>query len=351
MEYRPLGRSGIKVSKLCLGAQNFGQGGVTDRAESERLLGLSLDSGLNIIDTADIYGESEVIIGNYLKASGRRDDVVLATKFGVKGLSKDPNAKGGSRRWVTRCVERSLRRLKTDYIDLFQFYRFDKYTDIEETLGILSDLVRSGKVLAVGLSTFPPELIVEAHWASEKHSFVRFRSEQSPYSIFARGVEGHLLPTCQRYGMGVLTWGSLNGGWLSGSYRAGQPFPADSRASRMGIDLEDAGVKRKLEVVEQLADLAKSADLTFTQLALGFVTEHPAVSSAIIGPRNVDQLQSSLAAADVRLTEDILNRIDEIVEPGTYVDPAPGSSMSSNRGDSGFTAEPFRNPDQRRRPR
>ncbi|SDN00315.1 Predicted oxidoreductase [Lentzea albidocapillata subsp. violacea] len=351
MEYRPLGRSGIKVSKLTLGAQNFGQQGVTDHSESERLLAAALDAGINTIDTADVYGDSEVIIGDYLQRTGRRDDVVVATKFGVKGLSKDPNAKGGSRRWVTRCVERSLKRLKTDYIDLFQFYRFDKYTDIEETLGALTDLVSAGKVLAVGLSTFPPELIVEAHWASEKHNFVRFRSEQSPYSIFARAVEGHLLPTCQRYGMGVLTWGSLNGGWLSGAYRAGQPFPADSRAARMKIDPSDPGVRRKLEVVEQLADLAKASDLTLAQLALGFVTEHPAVSSAIVGPRNVEQLQSALAGAGVRLGLDVLERIDEIVAPGAYVDAAPGSCMSSNRGDSGFTAEPFRNPEQRRRSR
>jgi aryl-alcohol dehydrogenase-like predicted oxidoreductase len=351
MEYRPLGRTGIKVSALCLGAQNFGQRAVTDRAESERLLGTALDAGINLIDTADIYGDSEAIIGDYLAHAGRRDDVVIATKFGVKGLSKDPNAKGGSRRWVLRCVERSLRRLKTDYIDLFQFYRFDKYTDIEETLGVLTDLVRAGKVLTVGLSTFPPELIVEAHWASERHGLVQFRSEQSPYSIFARAVEGHLLPTCQRYGMGVLTWGSLNGGWLTGAYRAVPPFPSDSRAARLQIDPQHPGVKRKLELVEQLTDLAKSADLTLTQLALGFVLEHPAVSAAIVGPRTVAQLQQCLPGAKVRLGLDVLERIDEIVDPGSYVDASPGSCMSSNRGDSGYTAEPFRNPEQRRRSR
>jgi aryl-alcohol dehydrogenase-like predicted oxidoreductase len=341
MEYRPLGRTGIKVSKLCLGGQNFGVPGVTDQAEAEQLLGAALDAGINIVDTADIYGDSELIIGDYLARSGRRDDVVLATKFGVKGLSKDPNAKGGSRRWVTRCVERSLRRLQTDHIDLFQFYRFDKYTD----------LVRAGKVLTVGLSTFPPELIVEAQWASEKHNLVRFRTEQSPYSLFARAVEGHLLPTCQRHGMGVLVWGALNGGWLTGNYRAGQAFPDDSRARRMGVDPDNAGVHRKLAVVEQLTQVARSCDLTLVQLALAFATEHPAVSSALVGPRTPEQLTGCLAAADVRLDLDVLERIDEIVEPGGYVDSTPGSSMSSNRGDSGYTAEPFRNPDQRRRPR
>jgi aryl-alcohol dehydrogenase (NADP+) len=349
MEYRPLGRTGMKVSALCLGAQNFGHPEITDRDESERLLGAALDAGVNLIDTADTYGDSEEIIGDYLVRARRRDDVLIATKFGVKGLAKDPNAKGGSRRWVQRCVDRSLRRLKTDRIDLFQFYRFDKYTDIEETLGVLTDLIRAGKVLVVGVSTLPPELIVEAHWVSEKRNLVRFRTEQSPYSIFARAVEGHLLPTCQRYGMGVLTWGSLNGGWLTGEYRAGQPFPAGSRAARMGIDPHHPGVRRKLEIVEQLTDLAKSADLTLTQLALGFVLEHPAVSSAIIGPRNLDQLPRCLSGADVRLTLDVLERIDEIVEPGSYVDASPGSSMCSNRGDSGFTAEPFRTPEQRRR--
>jgi aryl-alcohol dehydrogenase-like predicted oxidoreductase len=351
MEYRPLGRTGMKVSALCLGAQNFGQAGVTDRDESERLLGAALDAGVNLIDTADTYGDSEEILGEYLARTGRREDVLIATKFGTKGLLKDPNAKGASRRWVRRCVERSLRRLKTDYIDLFQLSRFDKYTDLDETLSVLTDLVSAGKVLGVGVSTFPPELTVEAHWISEKRNLVRFRSEQSPYSIFARAVEGHLLPTCQRYGMGVLTWGSLNGGWLSGAYRAGQPFPADSRATRMGVDPDHPGVQRKLEAVEQLTDLAKSADLTLTQLALGFVLEHPAVSSAIVGPRNLDQLRQCLTGADVRLSLDVLERIDEIVAPGSYVDASPGSCMSSNRGDSGFTAEPFRNPEQRRRAR
>ncbi|GAA0571984.1 aldo/keto reductase [Paractinoplanes ferrugineus] len=351
MEYRPLGRSGLKVSKFCLGAQNFGIPGVTDVAEAERLLAASLDAGINVIDTADIYGESEAIIGDYLSRTGRRDDVVLATKFGVKGLTTDPNGKGGSRRWVRRCVERSLRRLKTDYIDLFQFYRFDKFTDIEETLGVLTDLVREGKVNAIGMSTFPPELIVESHWVAEKRGLVRFRAEQSPYSIFARAVEGHLLPTCERYGMGVLAWGALNGGWLSGAYRAGQPMPADSRAARMNIDVAHPGVQHKLQLVEQLTELARSADLTLPQLALGFVTEHPAVSSAIIGPRTVAQLDQCLTAAGTRLSLDVLEQIDKLVEPGTYVDASPGSCMSSNRGDSGFTAEPFRKPAQRRRPR
>ncbi|GAA3885607.1 aldo/keto reductase [Saccharothrix violaceirubra] len=351
MEYRPLGRTGIKVSKLTIGAQNFGVTGTTDHDEAARLLGAALDAGINTIDTADIYGESESVIGDYLSRSGRRDEVVLATKFGTKGLTADPNGKGGSRRWVLRCVERSLRRLNTDHIDLFQLHRFDKHTDFEETLSVLTDLVRAGKVLAVGVSTFPPELIVESQWVSEKRGLVRFRSEQPPYSIFARGVEGHLLPTCQRYGMGVLTWGSLNGGWLSGGYRAGRPFPAGSRAAKSGIDPADPGVLRKLDLVEKLADLAKSAGLTMVQLALGFVTEHPAVSSAIVGLRDRAQLDEALAAADIRLGPDVLERIDEIVAPGTYVDEGQGSAMSSNRGDSGFTAEPFRNPGQRRRPR
>ncbi|MBP2471868.1 aryl-alcohol dehydrogenase (NADP+) [Crossiella equi] len=351
MEYRPLGRTGIKVSKLCLGAQNFGQEGTTDRAESEHLLGAALDAGINLIDTADIYGDSEEIIGDWLARTGRRDTVVLATKFGSKGLVKDPNGKGGSRLWVRRSIERSLRRLRTDHVDLFQLYRYDKYTDFEETLSVLTDLVREGKVLSIGVSTLPPEMIVETHWVSEKHHYARFRSEQSPYSIFARAVEGHLLPTCQRYGMGVLTWGSLNGGWLTGAYRAGQPFPAGSRAAKWRLDPADPGVRRKLELVEQLTDLAKSAGLSLVQLALGFATEHPAVSSAIVGARNRAQLDEALTAADVRLDLEVLERIDEIVEPGSYADYGTGSALSSNRGDSGFTAEPFRNPEQRRRPR
>ncbi|MBE1582302.1 aldo/keto reductase [Nonomuraea angiospora] len=351
MKYRSLGRSGMKVSTLCVGGQYFGRAGVTGNDEAERIIGTALDAGVNFIDTADVYGASEEIIGDCLKRSGRRDDVVIGTKFGVKGMGSDPNSKGGSRRWMIRAVEGSLRRLQTDYIDLYQYYRPDKATDIDETLSALSDLVSSGKVRVVGCSTFPPEMIVEAQWSSQRDGYVRFRSEQSPYSIFARAGEAHQFATCERYGMGVIAWGALNGGWLSGGYRPGRPFPALSRAARNGVDPEHPGVRRKLELVAELTKLADENGLSLPAIAVAFVLEHPAVSSAIVGARTVEQFQQVLAGADVRLSPAVLDRIDELVPAGTNVDASPGASLSSNRGDMGFTAEPIREVSLRRRPR
>jgi aryl-alcohol dehydrogenase-like predicted oxidoreductase len=322
--HRNLGRTGMQVTPLCLGAMMFGEWGNPDHDESIRIIHRALDAGINFIDTADVYsrGESEEIVGKAL-AGGRRDNVVLATK--VHGtMGDDPNQYGNSRRWITRAVEDSLRRLGTDWIDLYQIHRPESDTDIDETLGALSDLVRAGKVRAIGSSTFPPAAIVEAQWVAERRTRERFMCEQPPYSLLVRGIEADVLPLCRDYGMGVISWSPLAGGWLSGRWRKGQEMPTSSRADRLPhrFDLSIPGNQRKLEAVEQLALLAEEAGMTLIEMALAFVINHPAVTSAIIGPRTMEQLESQLPAADVQLSDELLDRIDEIVAPGTNLNPA-----------------------------
>ncbi|MEU9112167.1 aldo/keto reductase [Streptomyces sp. NPDC048483] len=326
MQRRILGGTGISVSEYALGTLMLGAWGNTDHDDCVRIVHRALDAGINFVDTADAYaaGESEEIVGKALK--GRREDVVLATKF-FNSMGPDANHSGNSRRWITRAVEDSLRRLDTDYLDLYQVHRPDPTTDIDETLGALSDLVRSGKVRAIGTSTFPAEQIVEAQWTAERRGHVRFRSEQPPYSILARSVENAVLPTAQRYGMGVLTWGPLSAGWLSG-----RDLSASSRAGieTQKFDLSLPENARKAEAVGALSKLAAEAGLTLPHLATAFVRSHPAVTSVIIGPRTLDQLNSLLDGAEVTLTADVLDRIDAIVPPGTdlnradsyYVPPA-----------------------------
>jgi aryl-alcohol dehydrogenase-like predicted oxidoreductase len=328
MEHRPLGRTGVSVSKLCLGAMMFGDWGTKDHDESIRIIHRALDAGINFIDTADVYsaGESEEIVGKAL-AGGRRDDVVLATKF-HGAMGEDPNQQGNSRRWIIREVEDSLRRLGTDWIDLYQVHRPDPGTDIEETLGALTDLVHQGKVRYLGSSTFPPSVIVEAQWAARDRHLQRFVCEQPPYSILVRGIEAEVLPTCARYGMGVIPWSPLAGGWLSGRYRkdADQqaPFSAARRRLAQRFDLSLPANQRKLEAAEALAQLAEEAGMSLIELAIAFVLNHPAVTAAIIGPRTMEQLESQLPAADVVLDPALLDRIDEIVPPGINLNPADG---------------------------
>jgi aryl-alcohol dehydrogenase-like predicted oxidoreductase len=319
MEQRPLGRTGVSVSKLCLGTMMFGAWGNPDHDESIRIIHRALDAGINFIDTADVYsqGESEAIVGKAL-ANGRRDDVVLATK--VHGaMGDDPNRRGNSRRWIIREVEDSLRRLGTDWIDLYQIHRPDPATDIEETLGALSDLVHQGKVRYVGSSTFSAATIVEAQWASRDRHLERFVCEQPPYSILVRGIEADVLPVCARYGVGVISWAPLASGWLSGRWRKGAEQPDSTRADRLPAryDLSVPGNQRKLDAVEQLAQLAEEAGLTLIQLAIAFVLNHPAVTAPIIGPRTMEHLESQLRAADVVLDATLLDRIDTIVPPAT----------------------------------
>jgi aryl-alcohol dehydrogenase-like predicted oxidoreductase len=312
MQYRTLGRTGIKVSPYALGALALGTPiGNPDHDDSVRIIHKALDSGINFIDTADAYGESEVVVGKALK--GRRDRVVLATKFG-RPAGDDPNHQGASRRWIMTAAENSLRRLQTDYIDLYQVHRPDPDTDIEETLSALSDLIRSGKVRAIGASQTPASAIVEAQWTAERRSLERFRTEQPPYSILSRGVEREVLPIAQRYGMGILVWGPLAQGMLTGRIRKGQQ--TDLRRATLFKVFSD---ERRLDAVEQIISLAEKAGLPMTHLALAFAITHPDVTSAIIGPHTMEQLDDLLASLDVTLTDDILDQIDEIVPPGTDV--------------------------------
>jgi aryl-alcohol dehydrogenase-like predicted oxidoreductase len=340
MEYRSLGRTGVKVSPLCLGAMMFGSWGNPDHDESIRIIHRALDAGINFIDTADVYsaGESEEIVGKAL-AGGRRDDVVLATKVHA-AMSDKPNYSGNSRRWVAREVESSLRRLGTDWIDLYQIHRPDPDVDIEETLGALTDLVRAGKVRYIGCSTFPAHQVVQAQWASERRGLERFVTEQPPYSMLVRGIETDLLPVAQQYGMGVIPWSPLAGGWLTGRYREGQEIPVSRRAERLPqrYDLSLPGNQAKLHAAELLAQTAEQAGMSLVELAVAWVIEHPAVTAAIIGPRTMEQLESQLGAADVVLEDKVLDRIDEIVPPGTTLTP----------GDAGWIP-PSLSPEARRR--
>ncbi len=323
MELRVLGQTGVKVSPLCLGAMMFGAWGNPDHDDSVRIINRALDAGINFIDTADVYsgGESEEIVAKAL-AGSRRENVVLATKANG-AMGQDPNERGNSRRWLVRECENSLRRLGTDYIDLYQIHRPDPGTDIDETLGALSDLIRAGKICYAGSSTFLPSQIVEAQWTAQRRGRERFVCEQPPYSILVRGVEAEVLPVCQDYGMGVIPWSPLAGGWLTGRYRQGADFPVSRRAERIPqrYDMNLPGNQAKLEAAEQLAVLAEESGLTLIQLALAFVLAHPAVTAPIIGPRTMEQLESQLAAADVTLSPDVLDRIDEIVPPGTNLNP------------------------------
>ena len=323
MELRTLGRTGVKVSPLCLGAMMFGAWGETDHDECIRIIHRALDAGINFIDTADVYsrGESERIVGKAL-AGGRRDHVVLATKVHGK-MGDDPNQFGNTRRWITHEVENSLQRLGTDWIDLYQIHRPEFDTDIDETLGALTDLVRAGKVRMIGSSTFPAHSIVEAQWVAEQRGRERFVTEQPPYSLLTRGIEADVLPVTETYGMGVIPWSPLAGGWLSGRWSADSP-PESRRAELVPsrYDMSILGNRRKLEAVDALAKVADSAGITLIELALAFVVEHPAVTAAIIGPRTLDHLESQLPAADVKLSQEVLDQIDEIVPPGTNPNPA-----------------------------
>jgi aryl-alcohol dehydrogenase-like predicted oxidoreductase len=326
MEHRKLGVSGISVSPLCLGAMMFGAWGNTDHEDSVAIIHRALDAGINFIDTADVYsrGESEEIVGKAL-AGGRRDSVVLATKAHGRMHDEDPNQFGNSRRWLVKEVEYSLRRLKTDWIDLYQIHRPEPDTDIDQTLGALSDLISAGKIRAIGSSTFPAYQIVQAQWAAEKRGRERFICEQPPYSMLIRAVEKDVLPACQEYGMGVIPWSPLAGGWLSGRYGKGGEDPSSSRRAQMipsRYDMSIPGNQAKLEAAQALGEVADAAGISLIEMALGFVLSHAAVTAAIIGPRTLEQLESQLPALDRTLSADVLDRIDEIVPPGVNVNPA-----------------------------
>jgi aryl-alcohol dehydrogenase-like predicted oxidoreductase len=333
MQYRTLGRTGIKVSPYALGALALGTHiGNPDHDDSVRIIHKALDAGINFVDTADAYGESEVVVGKALK--GRRDSVVLATKFG-RPAGDDPNQQGASRRWIMTAVENSLRRLQTDYIDLYQLHRPDPDTDIEETLSALSDLIRIGKVRVAGSSAMPASDMVQAQWVAERRGLGRFRTDQPPYSILSRGIEREVLPVAQRYGIGILVWGPLAQGMLTGRIRKGQQ--TDLRRATLFKAFSD---ERRLDAVEQVISLAAEAGLPMTHLAAAFAIAHPGVTSAIIGPHTMEQLDDLLAGADVTLTDEILDRIDEIVPPGTDVGTL----------DQAYLPPALTNPGLRRRP-
>ena len=316
MKYRTLGRTGIEVSPYCLGAMMFGAMGNPDHDDSIRIIHKALDAGINFLDTADVYsrGESEEIVGKALK--GRRDDVVLATKVHYP-MGDDPNHRGNSRRWILTAVENSLRRLQSDHLDLYQVHRPDPSVDVDETLSALSDLIHSGKVRAIGTSSFPASEIIEAQWAAERRGLERFRTEQPPYSIINRGIEREVLPICQRYGIGTLVWSPLGQGLLTGRHRKAQPSDTH-RSQGMPRHFDD---ERKLDVVEQLIPLADEAGLSMTHLAMAFSIAHPGVTSAILGPRTMEQLDDLLAGADTTLDDEVLDRIDDIAPPGTDAGP------------------------------
>jgi aryl-alcohol dehydrogenase-like predicted oxidoreductase len=326
VEYRVLGSTGVRVSTHCLGTMMFGGRGNSDHDDSVRIIHEAIDAGINFVDTADVYsdGESEEIVGKALE--GRRDEVVLATKVHWE-MGPGQNDHGNSRLWITREVENSLRRLRTDHIDLYQIHRPEPETDIEETLGVLTDLQRAGKIRYFGSSTFSGFQIVEAQWVAERRGLSRFRTEQPPYSIFTRQIERDVLPVTQRRGMGVLVWSPLNRGWLTGRYRR-EAFDRspESRAGRsyeVGAHLFDESrqeIQRKLDLVEDLAKLAADAGVSMTHLAIAFTLTHPGVTSTIIGPRTGEQLADLLVGADVRLEDGLLDAIDGLVPPGTLVD-------------------------------
>lgn len=321
MQRRILGATGISVSQFALGSMMFGSYGNPDHDECADIIDAALDAGINVIDTADVYssGESEVIVGKAIRRR-RRDEVVLATKFGLP-MGEDPNRSGASRRWIARAVEDSLRRLNTDYIDVYQLHRADPATDIDETLSALSDLVRAGKVRAIGSSTFPAELIVEAQWAARRGGHRRFFTEQPRYSILTRSIESAVLPTAARHGMGVMTYGPFNSGWLSGRADPTRGHRGRGAGAR-GFDLAIPAIQTKMATVERLTALAQDAGLALAHLATGFVLAHPTVSAVLIGPRTLEHLHGALSGADVVLGEDLLDDIDDIVAPGTDVNPA-----------------------------
>jgi aryl-alcohol dehydrogenase-like predicted oxidoreductase len=332
MQYRTLGRTGIQVSPYALGTLMFATSMGNAPEDSARIIHKALDAGINLIDTADAYLDSEDVVGKALE--GRRDDVVLATKFG-RPCGQDPNHQGASRRWIVAAVERSLRRLRTDHIDLYQLHRPDARTDIEETLAALTDLISSGKVRAIGASQTPASSIVEAQWVAERRGLARFHTEQPAYSILDRGIEREILPTTQRFGMGTVIWGPLGQGLLTGRVRKNQGN--DLRRAGMMQHLAD---EHRLDAVERLIPLAAEAGLPMTHLAMAFTIAHPGVTSALIGVRTMEHLDALLTGLDVTLTDDVLDRIDEIVPPGTDV-----STL-----DQAYQPPALANPGLRRRP-
>jgi aryl-alcohol dehydrogenase-like predicted oxidoreductase len=335
MDYARLGATGLRVSRLCLGTMVLGRWGNEDAADCARIIHRALDEGVNLIDTANRYGmgESEEIVGKALV--GRRSEAVIATKVFMPGPGGVLD-RGTSRRHIFLQVEESLKRLHTDWIDLYQIHRNDKDTPVEETLGALTDLVRQGKVRYLGVSTgtladsrsmhFGGWKMVESLWVSERRNLERFVSTQPPYSIFTREAERDVFPVCLAHGFGAIVWSPLAGGWLGGRYRKGRPVPEDSRArnqSEFGafvasqFEMTGAQGERRLDVVEALVGMANELDVPLARYATAWTLRHPAVTSAIVGVREMRHLEESLRALDVRIPDEHAERIDALVEPGS----------------------------------
>lgn len=323
MEYRSLGRTGMRVSVLCLGCMNFG--GRTDAEDSYAIIDRGLEAGLNFLDTANVYsrGRSEEVTGEALKRNGKRHQVVLATKVHGKMDDTDPNFYGNQRRHIIEQCEASLRRLQTDYIDLYQIHRPQSDIPIDETLRALDDLIRAGKVRYIGTSTFAAWQVLESLWASKEYGLNRFICEQPPYNILDRRIERELLPMCRTYGIGTIPWSPIAGGLLSGNYTREQQAPEGKRYS--SSELNPMQARRKNEniwdVIDALSAMAAAKGVTLAQLALAWVVQQPGVSSPIIGPRTMGHLDDNLGALDVSFTAEELATIDEIVPPGRMVSP------------------------------
>lgn len=323
MEFRPLGRTGVQVSSICLGCMMFG--GRTDQETTTEIIAQSLGGGVNFLDTANVYnlGRSEEATGVALKQLGGRDRVVLATKVHGVMEAEDPNMRGNSRRHIIQQCEASLRRLQTDYIDLYQIHRPAPGIPIDETLRALDDLVTSGKVRYLGTTTFAAWQVVESLWVSKEYGLNRFVCEQPPYNILDRRIERELLPMAQTYGIGIIPWSPLAGGLLTGKYTREAPPPPDSRYGQEKLlpQQQARWVDAVFDVIEGLTPIAQDKGCTLSQLALAWCEQQPIVSSAIIGPRTVEQLQDNLGAGTVEITDEDRERIDAVVAPGRMVSP------------------------------
>jgi aryl-alcohol dehydrogenase-like predicted oxidoreductase len=321
VELRNLGRTGVKVTSICLGAMMFG--GKTQPDDAYAIIDKAIDGGINFIDTANVYnrGHSEEAVGEALKRRGRRDSIVLATKVHGVMDAEDPNGQGNSRRHIIAQCEASLRRLQTDWIDLYQIHRPQSDIPIDETLRALDDLIRAGKVRYVGTSTFGAWQLVESVWVAKEFGLNRFVCEQPPYNLLDRRIERELVPAAQTYGVGLIPWSPLAGGLLTGKYQRGQEMPEGARFASANYQGARRLTERVYDVVEALQPLAAEKGCTLSQLALAWVMAQPGVTSAIIGPRTMEQLDDNLGAVNVELTEDDRKRIDRITRRGENVAP------------------------------
>lgn len=322
MEIRTLGRTGVQVSSLCLGCMMFG--GKTSPQDSAAIIGRALDTGINFLDTANVYnaGHSEEATGEALKRSGKRNDVVLATKVHGR-MGEGLNQSGNSRRHIIEQCEASLRRLQTDYIDLYQIHRPQPGIPIDETLRALDDLIRSGKVRYIGTSTFAAWQLVESLWVSKDLGLNRFVCEQPPYNLLDRRIERELIPAAQTFGLALIPWSPLAGGLLTGKYRRDEPPPQDTRFGALSNNplQQRRWTQGVFDVVEALQPIADAKGCTISQLALAWCMQQPGVTSAIIGPRTMAQLEDNLKAVDVEITPEDRKSIDEIIPPGRMVSP------------------------------